>query len=333
MIRKTTLLLTIFVIFVLSACNGESKKEFWVYTSIYRDIIEQLEPVIKQEFPELNIQWYKAGSEEVATRVNSEILAGGTQADIIMTSDPFWYNYLKQKEFLLQYDSPNSKGIPDNLKDPDNYFTTVRLSTMVMTYNQEVLKKGEGPKSFKSLTDSTWSKKVAMPDPLKSGTTFTTVAFLSDRYGWDYFTQLKQNGIVSSGGNSAVMRSVESKEYPIGVVLLENILKGKKNNSPADIIYPEDGAVLIPGPIAILKSTKQPEVAKKLYDFMLSRKGQQAIIDGYMHSPKVDMSPPEGAKPLKELLPKAFPWSAGFMNKITKSQSKVKDQYSKVMLN
>ena len=46
-------------------------------------------------------------------------------------------------------------------------------------------------------------------------------AFLSTTYGWDFYKNLRAGGAVASGGNSSVMRRIEGKEFPLGIVLLD----------------------------------------------------------------------------------------------------------------
>jgi len=257
--------------------EGKKKKEIWVYTSIYENVIDQLNPILKRELPDIEVKWFAAGSEKVLAKVNAEIAADQLKADLIMTSDPFWYEKLARDGLLLAYDSPAIKGISPDFKNRDNLWVTVRIPVMVISYNKDVITDNNAPKSFKELADPKWKGKVALGSPLESGTNFTAVANLSKKYGWDYFKELRKNDTFSSGGNSTVRQKMESKEYPIGVILLENILQAQKGGSPIRAVYPVDGAVLVPSPIAIFKRTKEPEAAKKFYDFMFSQAGQYAI--------------------------------------------------------
>src|SRR3990167_5289401 len=250
-----------------------AKTTLWVYTSLYNEDIEKLTPVLQQELPDIDVKWFAAGSEKVLAKVNAELASGHVNADLILTSDPFWYEQLAQKGLLLVYESPAAKSISANLKNPENYWVTVRIPVMVIAYNKDVLEPLEVPTSFKDLTSTKWKGKVALGSPLESGTNFTAVANLSQKYGWDYYKQLRANETFSSGGNSTVRQKVESKEYPIGVILLENILQAKSSGSPMQEVYPSDGVVLVPSPIAIFKSSKVPDAAKRFYDFMLSQKG------------------------------------------------------------
>ena len=86
-------------------------------------------------------------------------------------------------------------------------------------------------------------------------------------------------------------------EKDAGIILLENLLQARQQNpaAPIAIVYPEDGAILVPSPIAIMKTTAAPDAARRLYDFFLSDAGQAAIVSGWMYSP-VDHIPPPPAR-------------------------------------
>ncbi|RYZ91586.1 MAG: hypothetical protein EOP06_06640, partial [Proteobacteria bacterium] len=68
-----------------SACTKKNAKpEFWIYTSTYKNVVADIEPKLKAQFPEVEFKFFQAGSEEVAAKVGAEELAGGTRADIVI---------------------------------------------------------------------------------------------------------------------------------------------------------------------------------------------------------------------------------------------------------
>jgi len=293
-----------------------------------------MKPVLAEEFPDIEIKWFQKGSEEVAAKVNAEIAAGGIRADLIMTSDPFWYAELKDGAHLLNYESPGAATVPEDLKDPDGAFATVRVPVMVMTVNSKNVPESERPKTFKELTDPKWKGRIAMGNPLQSGSTFTTVAALAEKYGWEYFEGLKSNEIVSAGGNSSVLNRVATGEKDVGIILLENLLKARAEdaNYPISIIYPDDGAILVPSPIAIGANAKFPDAAKQVYDFMLSRAGQLAIVSGNMYSPVQAIASPPGARPWKDVYDSALvPWSADYLNQTRAKREEIKGNFGRII--
>ena len=305
--------------------------EVWVYTSIYQSVIEQLDPVLKARYPDLKVQWYTAGSEKVATRLDTELRAGGTQADLVMTSDPFWYLKLKREGLLTPYVSAALLPIPRSYLDLEGYYATCRVSTMVIAYNPEMIAEADLPRTFKSLTEGRFEGKVVLGDPLASGTHFTTTAFLSTRYGWDFYKALRAGGALASGGNSSVMRAIEGKEYPLGVILLENVLANQAKGSPIRYILPEDGVITIPGNIAIMKSTDNIAGARAVYDLFMSEVGQEAMVKGNMHSANPAIAPPGDTPPFDKLSVGGFEWTEAFTADIQSRAPEIKSTFDTVM--
>ncbi len=214
------LLLALVVVTAFSSCTKKDEKQkLWIYTSLYKDTIADIQPKLTAQFPDVEFQFYQAGSEEVAAKVQTEALAGGIQADILISSDRFWYEEMAAKSNLVTYRPSNTDKVDDFFKHPDGFYTTLSYPVMVIAYNTDSVSVADAPKTFKELADSKWKDKVSVGSPLASGTSFTTVAFLVKKYGWEYFTQLKKNNLIAEGGNSGVIRRLQSKERPVGIVL------------------------------------------------------------------------------------------------------------------
>jgi iron(III) transport system substrate-binding protein len=323
--------LAIFCVLLPSGCTGGQPK-FWIYTSIYKEVIEEMKPALHAAYPDVRIEFYQGGSETIASKVNAQIAAGRTRADLILTSDPFWYLELKKAGELLPYASPSARDIPAAFRDPEHTFTEVRLPVMVMAYHSGVLKEDEIPKNWKDLADPRWKKKLAMPSPLESGTAFAAVALLSKKYGWDFFQALRANDILAAGGNSSVITRIETKERPLGIVLLENVLKAQSKKSPVRPIYPADGTIPVTSPIAILKDSRQPELAKKIYDWFFSADAQRAMVKSGMYSRVEGITAPLNARALPELSRSMMPWSAQVLEELYGERDSIKTKFTEIVL-
>jgi iron(III) transport system substrate-binding protein len=335
--RSAAILATALCMAVANACGGTTgdRTTITIYTSIYEHVIAGLEPVLRDAFPDLEIRFFQRGSEDVAARLNSEIAAGKVGADLVMTSDPFWYQELKEAGHLLNYRATRSTEIPADLNDPDGAFATVRMPVMVMAANSNRVSAGDRPRTFSELAQPRWAGRITMGDPNRSGSFFTAVAALQRKYGWDYFEGLRKNDVVAAGGNSAVLNRVVTGEKDVGLILLENLLQAREQNpkAPIEIIYPDDGAILVPSPIAILKTTAAPEAAKRVYNFFLTDPGQQAIVSGWMYSPFRHIASPTGARPWHEVFSTTFlPWTPEYLRETTKAREDIKRRFNSIVL-
>jgi iron(III) transport system substrate-binding protein len=200
---------------------------------------------------------------------------------------------------------------------------------MVLAYNSEAISKTESPKSFKELTHSKWKGKISSGSPLASGTSFTTVAFLAKSYGWEYFKSLRANDLIAEGGNSGVIRRLQSKERPIGIVLLENILRLVATDKRIQFVVPTDGAILQQNVLAIVKKDQSQELVQQVADWFFGPNGQKAMAKSFMYPAVPGYDGPVGAPPFAEILKTAQPWTPEFLSETTKNREKLKEEFSK----
>src|SRR5687768_14945870 len=94
--------ITLFLLAIsLAACSPKSNKtELWVYTSTFKEVLAIYDPVLKKELPDIEIKWFQSGSENVASKIMAELSGGGTKADMMITSDLFFYQELKKEKQL-----------------------------------------------------------------------------------------------------------------------------------------------------------------------------------------------------------------------------------------
>lgn len=311
--------------------SEEPSGQVMIYTSMYRRVIDEISPYLDAHLPGVRVEWLQGGSEKLATRLDAELAAGAPRADLIMTSDPFWYERLKREGHLQPYASIRALAMPRALLDRDGAFVTSRISTMVIAYNERLVERADVPQNFDELFLPRWRGRVTTPDPLGSGTTFTTIAFLVHRHGDALFERIKAAQTVSSGGNSSTLTRIESGEHRLGFVLLENVLAARRRGSPVAYRVPERGAVLVPGPIAILKGTRNPRAARAVYDLLLSPPVQKMIVLGDMHSPYEDVPAPAGAPELSVLLKTEHQWTPEVVDALVKRAPEIRQRFAQVM--
>ncbi|MCI0570117.1 MAG: ABC transporter substrate-binding protein [Myxococcaceae bacterium] len=310
-----------------SARDDAPTGELWVYTSMYRQVLDALEPLLKERLPKVRVHWYQAGSEKVASRLEAERAAGAIRADVLLTSDPFLYERLTREGLLTRYASPNALRIPRALLELDAHYAAVRLSTMVLVHREGLT---HPPAAFTELTQPRWRNRVALGDPLTSGTAFTWAVFMRARHGDAYFEELRENGAVVAGGNSAVLQRVESGEAEVGVLLLENALAAKARGSPIDVTWPSDGAVVIPGPVAILQTAQNPAAARAFVDVLLSPEGQRLIVEkGDMHAVDPRLPGPRGQGGVEALLARTQPWTPEVIDRGLVEGGALKEAFSR----
>ena len=263
--------------------NGEGKQNVMLYSSLKDSQLAAIKEGFMKKYPNITMDFYTAGTGNVMTKLATEQQAGGISADIIWVGDPTNYIDFKDQDLLLPYDSPAATAIPEKFKDPDRMYMSARLIMLGFVYNTNLVKAGSIPQRWEDLLKDEFKDYVAMTDPTTSGTTLFTVAGLvqNPKYGWPFFEKLKANGVKLENGSSGVVNKAAAGEYKVSVGVDYIARTVMAQGATVGFVYPEDDIPIIESPIAIIKNTKNPEAAKKLYDYIISEEGQSVLLEEY----------------------------------------------------
>ncbi len=306
------------------------------YTSIPKDIAVRIADEFQKKYPNVKVEVYRSGASKVMTKLQAEIEAGKIIADVVWLADPGNTIYLKSKGVLMKYTPKDADKVPDFAKDPDGYWIAGRLIAPVIAYNTKIIK--NPPKKWSDLIDSNYKSSlpapwntaegwVAIPNPLYSGAATAWVYGISQKYGWDYFKNARKLGMVVLKSNGAVKNAVIEGQDPIGVTLDYMARQAISSGAPINYVYPEDGTVLIPSPIAIMKTTKNPDAAKAFVDFLLSKEVQELLVQYKIIPARTDVKPPEGTPSVSDIPKIDIDWQ-----KLSSQLEDIRNKFSEIML-
>ena len=284
-------LLIISVISCSSTAKGSAegpKGKIVIYTSMYEDVLEELNWTLKRQFPDCHIELAYGGTGQIQSKVTTETAAKKLGCDMLMVADPSYSLELKEKGMLHPYISKSAGTLAFDY-DEDGYWYPVRVDNMILAFNPEKFSRQSLPNSFYDFAyDSNLRGAISMSNPLTSGTTMAAVTALLDKYGLGYFDALsRQNVAIESG--AVALAKLEAGEYKLVMILEELILqKRQQEMSKLEVIYPSDGTIMIPSTIMTVaakwSANNNTAAAETITDWFLSPEGQNSIVDGWMHS-------------------------------------------------
>lgn len=271
-----------------------------LYTSVPQNIADKIQSDFEAKNPDIKLDVFRSGTGAVVTKLMTEKAAGDIRADLIWVADPSTYEGFKQQNMLLEFTPAEAASLPSSMKDPDGYYYAGRLINMIIGYNTSEVT--TPPKTWKELLSEEYRGKVGMATPLSSGAALAAAATLADKYGWQYFKDFHANGGAQEKSNGSVRDLIASGELKAGIVLDYMMRTAKSKGSPVDYVWPSDGAVFIPSPIAILAASKHPGAAKSFVGYVLSKSGQQTMVElGDFIPVRADVQPPDGAPGLSSI--------------------------------
>ncbi|HDG97322.1 MAG TPA: extracellular solute-binding protein [Desulfobacterales bacterium] len=305
-----------------------------LYTSVPIEIMTKIEETFEAVNPDIDLVVFRTGTGKLKAKIATECEVGKIEADLIWVADFTYYETLKEMRCgtlvgqLLYYKPPAAAAIPAELYDKEGYYYGARIINMVIAYNTTLVQ--EPPRKWKDLLDEKWKDQIIMGNVLYSGALVDTMGALVMRYGLEYFEKLRENGAVVVRSNTGAAKAIAAGEYPVGITLDYIVRNLKAKGSPIDLVYPQDGPVVIPSPIAIVASTDQPEAAKRFVDYLLSKEGQETLVKlGNFVSVIPEVSPPPGAPALEELMEMAMPLDWDW---IRRNMEWLNEQWTRIML-
>ena len=165
-----------------------------------------------EKWPDIQVDVFRSGTEEVVSKVLAEKEAGSVLADVLLVADDVTFETLKEQDLLMAYESPELEGIPETYIDKDHMYTGTKVITTGIVYNTELT--DTIPTSFADLTNEAYKDDLIMPSPLYSGAAAYNLGVLTrtEGLGWDYYQALKDNGITVGQGNGSVQNAVVAGE-------------------------------------------------------------------------------------------------------------------------
>jgi iron(III) transport system substrate-binding protein len=207
-------------------------------------------------------------------------------------ADVFWNNeiahtlILREAGLLEAYVAPSAQDIPNAYKDAAGWWTGFGARARVLLVNTDLLPRDQWPSKVEDLADPRLRGKVAIARPL-FGTTLTHAAALYEKLGPEkaqaFFRALKANEVKVAAGNALARDLVVNGEVACCLTDTDDANGALLKGAPVVMLYPDQegvGALVIPNTVALIKGGPNPEAARKLVDFLVSREVETALARG-----------------------------------------------------
>jgi iron(III) transport system substrate-binding protein len=270
---------------LLGAARREGKA-VW-YAAMDLPVAEKLARGFEAKYPGIAVRIERTGSERQFQRLAQEYAANIFAADVIHASVP----------------EEVARLFPPEHRDPDGYFATARVSVVSLGYNTDLVKPQDAPKSFVDLLDPKWMNRIVKAHPSYSGTIMTSTFQIARELGWDYFEKLaKQKVLQVQSAVDPPNKLALGERYVMADGNDFNLVQLKEAGRPVEVVYPLEGAPLIVCPNGVLKGAPNPNAARLLQSYILSREGQQLLCDfAAQHSANPEVTEKPGRRPLAQI--------------------------------
>ncbi|MFN4283928.1 MAG: ABC transporter substrate-binding protein [Alphaproteobacteria bacterium] len=256
---------------LLEAAKKEGKLTF--YSSINE---EEGLPILKvfESATGVKVEYVRNSDSGLLSRIMVENRAGKQGWDVIQTTA---VNKMPQ-ELLAAYEPSEARHIDDGAKDPAKKWYGVYANYNTPAYNTQRVKAADLPKTYEELaTKKEWAGKIAIDYSDNEW-----LAAMYKHYGEAKGAQIVKDIVKNlkpaiAKGHLALARSVGAGEYDVSLNNYLNLsLNVKLSGGPIDFWVMEPVAVFY-GQVGINAKAPNPNAARLLSNFMLSKEGQTAL--------------------------------------------------------
>ena len=264
---------------LIEAARKEAKVV--LYSAMDLPVGEKLGKVFEAQYPGIEVQIERAGSERLFQRIEQEFASSIRAADVVNSADASHFIPWKRNGWLAPFVSEDvAKYFPQSYRDGEGMFATTRIWLSSIAYNTTLVKSTDAPKSFADLLDPKWAGRMVKGHPAYSGTIMTTTFQLVRELGWNYFEKLSKQRVMQVQSSTDPPKKLALGERAIMADGNEyNVELLKEAGQPVEPVYPAEGTPTISGPTGIFATAPHPSAARLFQAWLHTRQTQQFFTD------------------------------------------------------
>lgn len=247
------------------------------YTSlsgVYRELVD----AFKRKYPEITVDVYRGGSNDLTPRIINEAQAGRPVADAL-ESTPGLLMALRDRGLLKPYVSPELAKYPDEAKGKADgarvFWVTDREAYLGFGYNTRMIAPAEVPKSFQDLLKPELKGKLAVTT---ESTTSRVIGTMIKFKGEEFVKRLQAQEIRLFKASSAGFLDLIAAGEVAGsfVVFRNQVAVMKERRAPVEWVA-LDVAPANAGGSAVVANAPHPHAALLFTDFVIGADGQKLM--------------------------------------------------------
>src|ERR687891_1913900 len=258
--------------------GAKKEGEVMLYTSLVPEDLTALGAAFEKKYG-VKLNTWRANSEKVLSRAVTEARAGPNDADIVETNGPQLESLYREKGLQPLY-SPHLKDLMPQAKTPHGHWVGTRINMFVHSYNTNLVKKEELPKTYQDLTHPRWKGRLGIEAEDEDWFGMVVKA-LGEEAGLRTFREIvRVNGLSVRKGHTLLAGLVASGEIPLALTTYSHgAEKMKQKGAPVEwfAIAPAIGRA---NGIGVVTKPPHPHAAALFVDFLLSPEGQQILQKG-----------------------------------------------------
>lgn len=260
--------------------GAKKEGEVMLYTSSGLEEVRALTKLFAKKYPFINVRSVRRGGSQLFNVALLEFKAQKYLVDVYWAGTSTLGPILKdERAMLARYLSPERNAVADDYKDKDGYWMAARVSVAIFAYHSKLVPPDKIPKFYSDLLDPFWKAKLAIDtNPGRFP------ALLAERMGWEkteaYMKKLALQDLKLHRGRAARMQLILAGEVLGSLdINADNIVEMQLKGAPLEYAL-MDPTLLSLTAVSMSARPPHPHAAALLYDFFLSKEGQQELSVG-----------------------------------------------------
>lgn len=284
--------------------DAEREGSLTFYNGTFGDTIgQEMAGRFQSQYPRVKAQIVRSTAQVVYQRLLQDRASGMRNCDVFSSSDISHFDNLMKEKRLLDWTPPNDARIYPAFHDlyvPGQYYPAL-ISMMTLAYNTNRVTEAEAPRRWTDLLDPKWKNKAAVGHPGFSGYAGTWAVLMTQLYGESFIDKLAANNpLVGRSSNDSVTQ-LNSAERIAAAAPAYVALESASRGNPIRVVYPEDGALLMVSPIAIMADAAHPAAAKLFLQWFLGPDCSKLLVAQGAEPISTEVPPGAGQKPIDQV--------------------------------
>lgn len=247
------------------------------YTSVDEKTLQGLVPRFEAARPGIKLQVLRLTSNLIPARVTTEQRGGKYNVDVI-NGDIVPMSQLEAVGALEKYSPAEPAKFVKGAIDPNGYWVTLYFDTTVLAWNPKKLAADrlKPPASVMDLTKPEWHDKIGL-----DSTAYNWFQGLTeiDPNATDVVKKIMANHPRITSGHTVTVSEMEAGEFDVTPTAYGYLAdKDHRAGLPVDFVNPKPLLVGLT-PVGLAKNAPHPNAARVFLDWLLSRDGQNAMLE------------------------------------------------------
>ncbi len=275
-VRSVVILFLIAAGALFLSCNKEpAKKKLVVYSPHGKEMLTEFEKMFEASNPDTDVQWLDMGSQEVYDRIRTE--KANPLADVWWGAPATIFMRAEKEGLLEQYTPSWAQNVPAQSKSSSGLWFGTFVTPQVIAFNEKSLIKETAPKDWSDIVSPEWKGKIVIRIPMASGTMRAIFSAMiaesvkrtgSDAGGFDWLRKLNENTSAYAADPTQMYIKLAGNDAVTLWNMPDIFLQKEKYQYPFGFNFPSSGTVVLTDAIGLIKGSKNPEAAKKFYEFV-----------------------------------------------------------------